>query len=34
MGRPLTGKQHVGERRETRPNGDVYVRFFKLEESA
>ncbi len=25
MGRPLTGKQHVGIRRETRPNGDVYV---------
>ena len=25
MGRPLTGKTHVGIRRETRPNGDVYV---------
>lgn len=25
MGRPLTGRRHVGERRETRPNGDVYV---------
>lgn len=25
MGRPLTGKQHVGIRREHRPNGDVYV---------
>lgn len=25
MGRPLTGKTHVGQRRETRPNGDVYV---------
>ena len=25
MGRPLTGKQHVGIRRDTRPNGDVYV---------
>lgn len=25
MGRALTGKKHVGIRRETRPNGDVYV---------
>ena len=25
MGRPLTGKKHVGIRRDTRPNGDVYV---------
>lgn len=25
MGRPFTGRRHVGERRETRPNGDVYV---------
>lgn len=25
MGRALTGKQHVGTRRERRPNGDVYV---------
>lgn len=25
MGRPFTGKTHVGQRRETRPNGDVYV---------
>ena len=25
MGRPLTGKTHVGIRRETRSNGDVYV---------
>ena len=24
MGRPLTGKTHVGIRRETRSNGDVY----------
>ena len=24
MGRPLTGKKHVGIRRDTRPNGDVY----------
>lgn len=25
MIRPLTGRRHVGERRETRPNGDDYV---------
>ena len=25
MGRPLTGKKHAGIRRDTRPNGDVYV---------
>jgi len=25
MVRPITGKTHVGERREKRPNGDVYV---------
>lgn len=25
MGRAFTGKQHKGIRRETRPNGDVYV---------
>ena len=25
MGRKLTGKTHIGERRETRPNGDIYV---------
>ena len=25
MGRPLTGKTHVGQRRETRPNGDVHL---------
>ena len=25
MGRPLTRKTHVGIRRETRSNGDVYV---------
>lgn len=25
MGRPLTGKLHTGQRRETRANGDVYV---------
>lgn len=25
MAKPITGKTHVGERRETRPNGDVYV---------
>ncbi len=25
MARPLTGKTHVGERREKRPNGDIYV---------
>lgn len=25
MGRQLTGKMHTGQRRETRPNGDVYV---------
>jgi len=25
MARPFTGKRHVGERREKRPNGDIYV---------
>jgi hypothetical protein len=25
MPKPITGKTHVGERREKRPNGDVYV---------
>lgn len=25
MSKPITGKSHVGERRETRPNGDIYV---------
>ena len=25
MGKPITGKTHVGERREKRPNGDIYV---------
>lgn len=25
MSKPITGKTHVGERREKRPNGDVYV---------
>ena len=25
MSKPITGKSHVGERREKRPNGDIYV---------
>ena len=25
MAKPITGKTHVGERREKRPNGDIYV---------
>ncbi len=25
MSKPVTGKTHVGERRERRPNGDVYL---------
>lgn len=25
MAKPLTGKTHVGERRERRPNGDIYI---------
>ena len=25
MFKPITGKTHVGERREKRPNGDIYV---------
>jgi len=25
MSKPITGKTHVGERRETRPNGDIYI---------
>lgn len=25
MAKPVTGKRHVGERRERRPNGDIYV---------
>ena len=25
MAKPITGKTHVGERRERRPNGDIYV---------
>ncbi len=25
MPKPITGKTHVGERRERRPNGDVYI---------
>lgn len=25
MVKPITGKTHVGERRENRPNGDIYV---------
>lgn len=25
MAKPITGKTHVGERRENRPNGDIYV---------
>jgi len=25
MAKPITGKTHVGERRETRPNGDIYI---------
>ena len=25
MPKPLTGKTHVGERREKRPNGDIYL---------
>ena len=25
MAKPITGKTHVGERREKRPNGDVYI---------
>ena len=25
MAKPITGKSHVGERREKRPNGDIYV---------
>ena len=25
MAKPITGKNHVGERREKRPNGDIYI---------
>ena len=25
MPKPITGKTHVGERREKRPNGDIYT---------
>ncbi len=25
MAKPITGKTHVGERREKSPNGDIYV---------
>ena len=25
MAKPITGKTHVGERREDRPNGDIYI---------
>ena len=25
MSKPITGKTHVGERREKRPNGDIYI---------
>ena len=25
MSKPVTGKTHVGERREKRPNGDIYI---------
>jgi len=25
MSKPITGKTHVGERRERRPNGDIYI---------
>ena len=25
MSKPVTGKTHVGERRERRPNGDIYL---------
>ncbi|MFV0436358.1 MAG: transposase, partial [Desulfopila sp.] len=25
MAKPITGKTHIGERRERRPNGDIYV---------
>ncbi len=25
MAKPITGKTHVGERRENRPNGDIYI---------
>jgi len=25
MSKPITGKMHVGERREKRSNGDIYV---------
>ena len=25
MAKPITGKTHVGERREKRPNGDIYI---------
>ncbi len=25
MAKPITGKIHVGERREKRPNGDIYI---------
>ena len=25
MAKPITGKNHVGERRENRPNGDIYI---------
>jgi hypothetical protein len=25
MAKPITGKTHVGERREKRPNSDIYV---------
>lgn len=25
MSKPVTGKTHVGERRERRPNGDIYI---------
>ena len=25
MSKPITGKTHIGERREKRPNGDIYI---------
>ena len=25
MAKPITGKTHVGERREKRPNSDIYI---------
>jgi hypothetical protein len=25
MAKPITGKTHVGERSENRPNGDIYI---------